>query len=95
MGIQLLIDGILKRTALVPIHCTFRQGTCKTVFNTHQHLFSITASKASYCKERTGGCEEERGLEREAEKKVDGYRRAISQEFNISPSSYCSIIKRE
>ncbi len=43
MGIQWLIDSILNRTVLVPIHCTFWQGTCKTVFNIHQHLFSITA----------------------------------------------------
>lgn len=44
-GIHRLIDSILNRIVLVPIHCIFWQGTCKTVFNIHQHLFSITAYK--------------------------------------------------
>lgn len=45
MGIHRLIESILNRIVLLPIHCTFWQGTCKTVFNIHQHLFSITAYK--------------------------------------------------
>lgn len=45
MRIHWLIDGILNRLVLLPIHCTFWQGTCETVFNIHQHLFSTTAYK--------------------------------------------------
>lgn len=84
MGILLLIDGILNRTALLHIHCTFWQGTCRTVFNAHQQLFSTTAYKVC-CISR------KRRLERKAEK-VHGYRHAISQD---SKSHTGSIIKRE
>lgn len=45
MGVHWLIDSILHWIVLLPIHCTFWQVTCKTVFNIHQHLFSITAYK--------------------------------------------------
>lgn len=44
-GIHRLIDSILNRIVLLTIRCTFWQGTCKTDFNIHQHLFSITAYK--------------------------------------------------
>lgn len=40
MGIQQLIDSILNRAVLLPIHCTFWQGTCKTVFSTYISTYS-------------------------------------------------------
>lgn len=55
MGIQLLIDSILNRTALLPILCTFWQGTCKSVFQHTsapiQHKLHIKCS-ASYCNQK-------------------------------------------
>lgn len=61
MGTHWLIDSILNRIVLLPILCKFWQGTCKSVFNIHQHLFSITAYKVhclSRSQKRKGGYQE-------------------------------------